>query len=82
MERVEVFKYLGRLLAYNVNDARAVKRNLKKVQGIWAQLSHTIRSKNASPRARGVFYKATVQSILMVGSETWNLSPVSLKSLE
>jgi hypothetical protein len=41
-----------------------------------------IRSENASPRACGVFYKATVQSILLFGSKTWNLSPVSLKSLE
>ncbi len=29
-----------------------------------------------------MFYKATVQLILLFGSETWNLSPVSLKSLE
>jgi hypothetical protein len=41
-----------------------------------------IRSENASPRACNVFYKATVQSILLFGSETWNLLPVSLKSLE
>jgi hypothetical protein len=30
----------------------------------------------------GVFYKAIVQSILLFGSKTWNLSPVSLKRLE
>ena len=41
-----------------------------------------MRAENASPRVCGMFYKATVQSILLFGSETWNLSPVSLKSLE
>jgi hypothetical protein len=82
IERVEVFKYLGRLLAYDDNDARAVRGNLRKAWGIWVRLSHTIRSENASPRACSVFYKATVQSILMFGSKTWNLSLVSLKSLE
>jgi hypothetical protein len=82
LERVEVFKYLGRLLAYDNNDARAVRGNIKKVQGIWAKLSCTIRSENAPPCACGVFYKATVQLILLIGNETWNLSPVSLKSLE
>jgi hypothetical protein len=41
-----------------------------------------IRSENSSPHVCGVFYKATVQSILLFGSKTWNLSPVSLKSLE
>jgi len=82
LERVEVFKYLGRLLAYDDNDSQAVRGNLKKARGVWARLSRTMRAENASPRVCGVFYKATVQSILLFGSETWNLSPVSLKSLE
>jgi hypothetical protein len=30
LERVEVFKYLGRLLAYDDNDSQAVCGNLKK----------------------------------------------------
>jgi hypothetical protein len=82
LERVEVFKYLGRLLAYDDNDAQAVRGNLKKARGIWARLSHMIRAENASPHACGIFYKATVQSILLFRSETWNLSPQSLKCLE
>ncbi len=82
LERVEVFKYLSRLLAYNNNDAQAVRGNLKKARGIWVRLSRMIRAENASPHACGIFYKATVQSILLFGSKTWNLSPVSLKCLE
>ncbi len=82
LERVEVFKYLCRLLAYNDNDARAVRGKLRKACGVWARLSRTIRSENASPHAWAVFYKAIVQSILLFGSKTWNLSAVSLKSLE
>ncbi len=81
LERVEVFKYLGRLLAYDNNDARAVRGNLKKARGVGARLSRTIRAENASPHACGIFYKATVQSILLFGSEKWNLSP-RLKCLE
>ena len=82
VERVEVFKYLGHLLAYNNNNSQAVCGNLKKAQGIWMRISATLRTENASPCVRGVFYKATVQSILLFGSKTWNLSAVSLKSLE
>jgi hypothetical protein len=82
LERVEVFEYLGRLLAYDDNDTQAVRGNLKKAHSIWVRLSRTIRAEHASPCACGVFYKATVQSILLFGSETWNLSPKSLKSLE
>ncbi len=82
LERVKVFKYLGRLSAYNNNDTRAVRGNLKKVQGIWARLSCTIRAENASPHVCCIFYKATMQSILLFESKTWNLSPVSFKSLD
>jgi hypothetical protein len=82
LERVKIFTYLGRLLAYNDDDAWAVRGSIKKAQGIWVRLSRRIRSENASHCACGVFYKATVQSILLFGSETWNLSLVSLKSLE
>jgi hypothetical protein len=60
LERVEVFKYLGRLLAYNDNDTQAERNNLKKAQGVWARLSRTIRAESASPPVCGIFYKATV----------------------
>jgi hypothetical protein len=33
LERVEVFKYLGRLLAFDDTDTQAVRSNLKKAQG-------------------------------------------------
>ncbi len=82
LERVEIFKYLGRLLAYNDDDSQAVRGNLKKARGVWARLSRTMRAENVLPRVCGVFYKATVQSMLLIGSETWNLSLVGLKSLE
>ncbi len=82
VERVEMFKYLGSLLAYDDNDAQAVGGNLKKAQGVWARLSRTIRAENASPRACGTFYKATMQSILLFGSKTWNFLLQSLKCLE
>ena len=59
-----------------------MRGNLKKACGVWARLSCTIRAENASPCVCGLFYKATVQSILLFGCETWNLSPKSLHSLE
>jgi hypothetical protein len=82
LERVEVFKYLGRLLAYNNNDSQATRSNLKKARKNWAQVSHVLRAENAAPKVCGVYYKATVHAVLLFGSETWKLSPLSLKSLE
>ncbi len=82
LERVEVFKYLGRLLAYDNNNTQAMQGNLKKACKSWGQVSCILRAENASRKVCGVFYKATVQAVLLFGSETWMLSPLSLKSLE
>jgi hypothetical protein len=59
-----------------------VRGNLKKAQGAWARILDTLRAEIASPHVCGVFCKATVQSILLFGNKTWNLSLVSLKVLE
>jgi hypothetical protein len=82
LERMKVFKYLGQLLANNNNDSQAMRANLKKARKNWAQVSRVLRAENASPKVCGVFYKAVVQAVLLFGSETWKLSPASLKSLE
>jgi hypothetical protein len=82
LERVEVFKYLGRLLAYNDNNTQAMRANLRKVRKSWGQVSYVLRAENALPKVCDVFYKATVQAVLLFGSETWKLSPWSLTSLE
>ncbi len=82
LERVEVFKYLERLLAYDNNNSQAMRANLKKARKSWVRVSRVLRAENASRKVCGVFYKAVVQAQLLFGSETWKLSPASLKSLE
>ncbi len=73
---------MGWLLAYNDNDSQEMHANLKKARKSWAQVSRVLRAENTSPKVCGVFYKAVVQAVLLFGSETWKLSPASLKSLE
>jgi hypothetical protein len=80
LERVEVFKYLGWLLAYDNNGSQAMRANLKKARKSWAQVSRVLRAENAAPKVCGVFYKATVQAELLFGGEKWKLSPLNLKS--
>ena len=41
-----------------------------------------LRAENTPPRICGVFYKATVMSVLLFGSETWSLAPGTLKRLD
>jgi hypothetical protein len=82
LERVEVFKYLGWLISFDDPNNQAMWSNLKKARGCWAWVSHVLRAENATPKICGMFYKATVQAVLLYGSETWSLSPSSMKCLE
>ncbi len=82
LERVEVFKYLGWLISFDDADKQAMGSKLRKAQGCWSQVSHVLRSENATPKMCGMFYKATVQAVLLYGSETWSLSPSNMKHLE
>ena len=82
LERVAMFKYLGRLVACNDNDIQAMRGNLAKARKCWARVSRVLRAENALPRICGVFYKATVMSVLLFGSETWSLAPGTLKRLD
>ncbi len=82
LERVEVFEYLGWLLAYDDNNTQAMRGNLKKARKSWGRVSCILRAENASPKVCGVFYIAIVQAVLLFGSETWKLSSLSLKILE
>ena len=82
LERVEVFRYLGRLLAMDDVDRQAVDANLRKARRAWARLERLLRAENAPPRVCGMFYKATVQAVLLFGSETWALTPTVLRRLE
>ena len=60
----------------------AVRGNLKKYHKRSICISRFLRAENVSPRVVGMFYKATVQAILLFGSETWFLSPTAMKQLE
>jgi hypothetical protein len=79
LERVEVFKYLGRLITYDDANTQAMRSNLRKARRCWAWILHVLRAENATARTCGMFYKATVQAVLLYGSETWSLSPMSVK---
>jgi hypothetical protein len=82
LERVEVFKYLGRLLAQDDDDVQAVRQQIRKARGTWARVGQVLRGENAAPRIAAKFYKAVVQSVLLYGSETWNLTETVLARLE
>ena len=82
LEQVEVFKYLGRLLAQDNEDVQASQNQLQKAWGTWARLGQVLQAENATPHIAAKFYKAVIQSVLLYGSETWNVTGTMLKRLE
>ncbi len=69
-------------MVHDDNDTQAIWANLAKARKAWARVSLVLRAENASPKVCDVFYTATIQAVLLFGSETWNLAPLGLKCLE
>ena len=81
LERVELFKYLGKLTSNDDKDIQAIRNNLKKARRTWARMSNVCRSENVPPKTAAIFYQAVIQSVLLFGSETWCLTETTLKEL-
>ena len=64
LEQVEVFKYLGRLILYDDNDVQAMRNKLMKAQKCWSRISHVLCTENTSPHVYGLFYNATVKTVI------------------
>ncbi len=77
-----MFKYLVRLLVQDDDDAQAIWQQMRKAQGVWAQVGQVLCGENVTPWVSATFYKAVVQAILLYGSKTWNLTASALARLE
>ncbi len=82
LEKVKVFKYLGRMMAQDDNDVQAMGHQLCKAQRTWARIGQVLRSENVTPWVAAKFYKAVVQAVLLYGSKTWNLTKAVLAWLD
>ncbi len=82
LEKVDSFRYLGRILAQDDDDIWAVRQQIKKAWGIWGRVGQVLTADNTPPKTSAKFYKAVVQFVLLYGSETWNLTTTTLARLE
>ena len=81
LEKVEVFRYLGRMMAAGNSDWPAVYKNLRKARSKWGQISKPLIGTGVPPRTIGYFYKAIVQAVLLYGCKTWVVTPAMLRAL-
>jgi hypothetical protein len=74
LEKVEVFQYLSHQLLQDDDDIQAVQSQLCKARGMWVQVGQVPHKENAPLQVSVKFYKAIVQSVLLYGSKTCDLS--------
>mmetsp|Transcript_5724 Transcript_5724/g.8521 ORF Transcript_5724/g.8521 Transcript_5724/m.8521 type:complete len:1130 (+) Transcript_5724:164-3553(+) len=82
LERVEQFKYLGRILDETDDDDFAALRQLERARNTWRRFGGILRSEGACPRVKGFFYKAIMQAVLLYGSESWTITQQRLNQFQ
>jgi hypothetical protein len=53
LDRVEVFKYLGHLLAQDDDDAQAIRQQMRKARGVWARVGQVLWRENVREVLQG-----------------------------
>jgi hypothetical protein len=82
LEKVEVYRYLGRLFLQDSDEVQAMRSQLPKARGMWARVGQVLRRDSAPPRTSAMFYQAILQSILLYGSKMWILSKAVMARLK
>jgi hypothetical protein len=82
IKTVNNFSYLGHIITSQDTDWAAAPKNLQKArQQRWTMISRILMREKASPRISALFYKATIQTVLLYGSETWVITKEILQLL-
>ena len=82
LEQVRSFGYLGRCVHEDNSDWPALFSNVKKARKRWGMLVRILDKDGATNYAKGMFYRAIIQSVLLYGVETWTVTPAMMKVLE
>ena len=75
LETITSFKYLRRVMTAGEDSWPAVVGKLGKDRKSWVQLTRILVWEGADPRVSNMVFKALVQVVLLLGSETWILTP-------
>ena len=82
LDTVSTFKYLGRAMTEGYDDWPELAGNLVKARKRWGRLLRILSREGAEKRVSGNFFKAVVQAVLLLGAETWVLTPRIYRALE
>ena len=69
------FKYLRRVLTEGDNNWPEVEGNMRNARKIWMRMTKILIPERDYPKVSELFFKAVVQAVLILGAETWVLTP-------
>jgi hypothetical protein len=75
------FQYLGSIISDDLLDDKDIKARIKKANYQMGALRHFLKNRDLDNRVKQKIYIAGPISILLFGSESWNLTEKSLKTL-
>ena len=78
---VNPLKYLGRVISATDDDWTAVVRTLDRAKKVRSRMLRIISREVAPPQVSGFFFKAVIQAVLILGADTWVVTPCMGKSL-
>ena len=82
IERVEEFRYLGRILTESDDDSKCIQEQLRKARGRCWCIAKLLKREAANPFKMGRFYMAVFQVVLLYRSEPWAVSQKNMGALE
>ena len=75
LKMVPYLKYLGRVLLVADDDWPELIQSLTKERAVWRIMMRILSREGARLRVSVFFFKAAVQSVLLLGAETWVVNP-------
>ena len=69
------FRYLGRVMTAGDDDWPEVVGILQMARKSWGKLLQILSWEEAAPKVSGNFFKAATHTLLLLGAETWVLTP-------
>ena len=83
VKEVNEFKYLGSLITNDGTMAREISERIAKAGGVFAAMRRNVFAvRSMAKKVKLRLYAASVLSILLYGSETWNVTAADMRRLE
>ena len=81
IERVREFTYLGRILAEDDDDTKAIENQISRARAKWNSIASVLKQEGANPPTMVIFYITVVQAVLLYGAESWVVTETNLRKL-